>query len=112
LRSGRVQGMLAEQRGGGGPECGVEGAQPRPQPLPSMEVVGLRSPGATTRFTGLRVDGVALGDVEVGPEDVETLAAGGSELEVRATRLSGEEGFVVGWGSPAAGTVHEVRVGE
>ncbi|HLV53942.1 MAG TPA: alpha-L-arabinofuranosidase C-terminal domain-containing protein [Actinotalea caeni] len=107
-----VQRMLAEHRGDEVLECVVEGAQPRPQPLPSMEVVELRSPGATTRFTGLRVDGVALGDVEVGPEDVETLAAGGSELEVRATRLSGEEGFVVGWGSPAAGTVHEVRVGE
>lgn len=107
-----VQRMFAEHRGDEVLGCAVEGAPLRSQPMPSMAVVELRSPGATTCFSEIRVGGQSRADVEVGPQDRHTLAGGGEELELLATRLDGGEGFIVGWGDHDTGTVHEMRVGE
>lgn len=107
-----VQQMFAEHRGTEVLACDVEGATARPQPLPSLTTIELRSPRARTHFTEIRTDALVLPDTTVEGEQVATLAAGGSRLELVASRVSGDQGFVVGFGEPGSGTVHEVRVGD
>lgn len=111
--------MLAEHRGDEVLECRVEAASSREQPLPSLTTVELRSPGATTQFSGITVNGA--------PRDAVTVAADGSaavidgvpssgdeavELAVTAMRSDGDSGFIVGFGDRRSGTLHECRIGE
>ncbi len=110
--------MLAEHRGDEVLGCHVEGGGMREQPLPSMRTIELRSPGATTAFRSISVAGEPRPDVVVEDGAVVTIDGAttepdrGTELRLVATRTAGEEGFVVGFGDPAAGTVHECRIGE
>lgn len=109
--------MLAEHRGDEVLECRVEGGGTREQPLPSIRTIELRSPGASTRFRSITVDGEPRPDAVVEDGAVVTVpgapaAAGGTELRLVATRTAGAEGFVLGFGDPASGTVHECRIGE
>nr|BFF17496.1 hypothetical protein GCM10025730_10170 [Promicromonospora thailandica] len=106
-----VQRMMAQVRGEQVLGCAVSGHTDRPQAPPAMQRVTFRSPGATTRFTAIRVGGTAHPDQLVGPEDTVTLAADGSELELVATRTDGAEGFVVGFSGAVGETVHEFQVG-
>lgn len=111
--------MLAEHRGERVLECHVTSAPCSDQPAPSMHTIELRSPGATTHFSAISVNGIERDAVTVGDGDRPVLLDGGpsdadgvAELALTALRREGENGFIVGFGDPATGTVHECRIGE
>ncbi len=110
--------MLARHRGDEVLGCRVEGGGERAQPRPSMREIELRSKGSTTRFAAIVVDGEPRAEATTAPDGgvarVAGVIADGRAVEMRltATREGGSEGFIVGFGDPESGTMHEWRVGE
>lgn len=112
--------MLAEHRGEQVLECHISSAPTSDQPPPSLHTIELRSPGATTHFSNIRINGTTRDAVTVTDDGSRVRISGQSgsgrdgvaELTLTARRSAGEDGFVVGFGDPATGTMHECRIGE
>ena len=109
-----VHRLFAEARGDEVLEVQVTGASVGHQPEPRLGPVALTGPGSRTAFTDIEADGVPLPDVVVDDEHPEARLAvppSTRRLTLTATRLGGDEGFVVRLGDPSSGTTHEVIVG-
>lgn len=109
--------MLAEHRGEEAMGCQVISAPSRIQPPPSLHTIELRSPGATTHFSSITVNGASREAVTVtdsGTAVVEGAPTeeGVAELMLTAVRSAGEDGFVVAFGDPRTETMHECHIGE
>jgi len=109
-----VQRLFAVHRGDVVCPVTLDGAELRPQPLPAMDLVRLRSPGATVEFGYIRIDSARVPDVRtVDDGSLVCVAdrAGTREVSLTARRISGDEGFVVDFGAPGNETRHELHVG-
>jgi alpha-L-arabinofuranosidase len=109
-----VQRLFAVHRGDVVCPVLLDGAELRPQPLPAMDLVQLRSPGATVEFRDIRIDSARVPDVRTVDDGCLVPVAdkaGTREISLTARRVSGDEGFVVEFGAPGNGTVHELHIG-
>jgi alpha-L-arabinofuranosidase len=109
-----VQRLFAEHRGDVVCPVILDGAELRQQPLPAMDLVRLRSPGATVEFRDIRIDSAPVPDVRTVDDGCLVHVADRAdtrEVSLTARRVSGDEGFVVDFGAPGNGTLHELHIG-